>query len=167
VITAGTTDIDDALDSGIAVVREPTQEIVDAVQEYVETVKVLTDCVSVVGPTPIDTDVTVRVRFSSGTLATIDPESGLTYEALVQREVKRAIYKTPPGGRQFGTSGFLVLSEIEEVLDSSLSALPYQVGSYAQILVDRQVDDLTETGPNLPLSAQEMAEPDTITVLEM
>lgn len=167
VITAGTTDVDAALDEGAPVVREPSDTIIETVQEYVETKKVVTDCVSVVGPIPIPTDVTVRVRFATGGLSTVDPQSGLTYEELVQREVKRAIYKTPPGGRQFGTSGFLVLSEIEEVLDASLSALPYQVGSYAQILVDRQVDDLAVTGPNLLLGPQDMAEPNNINVLEM
>ncbi len=167
VITAGTTDIDDALDNGVDVVREPSQAIIDEVEEYVEDQKVLTDCVTIVGPVPVSTDVTVRVRLAAGTLATIDDTSGLTYEALIQREVKRAIYKTPPGGRQFGGSGFLVCSEIEEVLDGSLSALPYQVGSYAQILVDRQVDDLAATGSNLYLGPQDMSEPGTITVLEM
>ncbi len=167
VITAGTTDIDAALDDGVPVVREPSDAIIDTVQTYVETTAVITDCVTVVGPVPVPLDVTVNVRFASGDADTIEPNTGLTQGALVQREVQRAIFKPPPGGRQLGGSGYMVCSEIEEVLDGSLSALPYQVGSYAQILVDRQVDDLSETGPNLPLGPQEMAEPNTITVVEM
>lgn len=167
VITAGTTDIDDALDNGVAVVRQPSQTIIDSVQAYVETKKVVTDCVSVVGPLPVNANVTVRVRLGAGDLTTIDPTSGLTYLLLIQREVKRAIYKTPPGGRQFNGNGYLVCSEIEEVLDSSLSAAPYAVGTYAQILTDRQVDDLSATGVNLGLGPQDMAEPGVITVLEM
>lgn len=167
VITAGTTDVDDALNSGDPVVRTPSDAIIDVVQAYIETVKVLTDCVTVFGPNAVPLDVTVRVRYATGDNTTVDTASGLTYEALVQREVKRAVYKTPPGGRRIGTSGFMLASEIEEVIDSSLSALPYQVGEYSQILVDRQVDDLSVTGVNLLLGSIDMAEPGTITVVEM
>ncbi len=167
IITAGTTDIDAALDSGTPVVREPSQDLVDLVQAVVDAQGVVTDCAIVAGPNPVNLDVTVRVRLVSGTLATVEPNSGLTYEELIQREVKRAIYKTPPGGRLLGGSGFVVCSEIEEVIDEGLSSNPYAVGTYAQILTDRQVDDLALTGPNLLLSAVDMAEPGSISVLLM
>lgn len=168
VITAGTTDIDAALNEGDAVVREPSEDLVEQVQEYVDTQKVETDCVTVFGPVPIPINVEVKVRYANGgTNATVEPDSGLTYEALVQREVKRAIYKTPPGGRQFGASGFVVASEIEEVIDLGVSALPYTIGQYAEILVDRQVQDLSATGPNLMIAPIQMAEPNTITIMEM
>lgn len=167
VITAGTTEIDEALDNGDAVVRVPSSTIIDEVQAYVETQKVVDDCVTVFGPVVIPLDVTVNVRYFSGSNATVDPDSGLTYEELVQREVQRAIYKTPPGGRQIGSSGFMLASEIEEVIDAGLSALPYQVGQYAEILVDRQVENLSVTGVNLLLGPIDMAEPGTITIVEM
>lgn len=167
IVTAGTTDIDGALDSGVPVVRQPSNDLLEQVQAYVDVVKVETDCVTISGPNVIDLDVTVRVRFVSGNLATVEPNTGLTYEELVQREVKRAIYKTPPGGRKFGGSGYVVCSEIEEVIDAGLSALPYAAGSYAQILADRQVDNLDGASANLLLGPADMAEPGTITVLEM
>lgn len=167
IITAGTTDIDAALNSGVPVVREPSQDLIDLVQASVDAHGVITDCAIVAGPNPVNLNVTVRVRFMSGGLSTIEPNSGLTYEELVQREVQRAIYKTPPGGRLFGTSGFVVCSEIEEVIDEGLSSNPYAVGTYAQILTDRQVDDLALTGPNLFLSPVDMAEPGTISVIVM
>lgn len=167
IITAGTTDIDAALNSGDAVVRQPSSDLLEQVQAYINVVKVETDCVTVSGPNSVNLDVTVNVRFISGDLTTIDPTSGLTYEELVQREVKRAIYKTPPGGRIFGASGFVVCAELEEVLDEGLSALPYAVGTYAQILVDRQVENLDGANPNLLLGSADMAEPGIITVVEM
>jgi uncharacterized phage protein gp47/JayE len=167
VITAGTTDIDEALDNGQAIVRLPSDALVDAVQEYIDTVKVLTDCVTVFKPTVVTLDVTARVRYASGNNSTVVPNLGLTQEELVQREIKRAIYKTPPGGRRFGSSGFVVLSEIEEVVDSGLSALPYTIGSYAQILLDRQIDNLAATGTNLYVGSQDIVEPGTITILTL
>lgn len=166
VITAGTTDIDTALNNNQAIVREPSNQLVQQVQAYVDSQKVETDCVEVFGPQVISVDVEVKVRYASGSNATVIADLGLTQEELVQREVKRAIYKTPPGGRQFGASGFLVASEIEEVIDVGASALPYTVGSYAEILLDRQVQDLSVTGPNLLISPYQIVEPGLITVVE-
>jgi uncharacterized phage protein gp47/JayE len=167
VITAGTTDIDAAVDNGQPVVREPSSQLVDQVQAYVDGQKVETDCVTVFGAQPIPLDVEVKVRYASGNNATVIASLGLTQEELVQREVRRAIYKTPPGGRIFAASGFVVASEIEEVIDAGLSALPHTIGVYAQILVDRQVQDLSATGPNLYILSTQIAEPNTITVTEM
>lgn len=167
VITAGTTDIDQALDNGEPIIRMPSNSLIDTVQDYIDSKKPLTDCAFVLTPAVVSLDVTVRVRYRSGDGSTIPAGQTLTQEQLVQREVQRAIYKTPPGGRRFGSSGFVVLSEIEEVLDSGLSASPYTVGEYAEILVDRQVDDLAATGPNRYILDREIVDPGTITVVEM
>jgi len=167
VFTAGTTDVDEALDNGDPIVREPSQALIDEVNDYVQAKKVLTDCVYVFGPSVATQDVTVRVRYSSGDGTTIPSGQTLTQEELVIREVKRAIYKTPPGGRRFGASGYLVLSEIEEVVDLGLSALPYTEGNYVQILLDRQIDDLTASGANRLVLDTDIVEPGLISVVEM
>ena len=169
VITAGTTDIDEALNNGDPVVREPSDALVDTVQAYIDSKKPLTDCAHVVKPGVVELDVTVRVRFASGDSNTVPAGTTLTQAELVQREVKRALYKTPPGGRHFGTdtTGYVVKSEIEEIIDSGLSALPYTVGEYFQILSDRQVDDLTASGANRMILDREVVIPGTITVVEL
>lgn len=167
VITAGTSDIDDALDNGFPVVLLPSDELVETVQEYIETVNPITDCAFVLSPASVPIDVTVNVRYASGDNSTVISGQTLTQEELVQREVQRAIYKTPPGGRLLGGSGFLVCSEIEEVMDLNLSADPYTVGNKAQILLDRQVLDLSASGPNRSLLGNEVAVPGVITVVEL
>lgn len=167
VITAGTTDIDTAVNNGDPVVREPSDALVAIVQDYVNTQKVETDCVSVFGPQAISVDVEVKVRYLQGNNSTIVSAFGLTQKQLVQREVKRAMYKTPPGGRQFGGQGFIVASEIEQVIDIGLSGEPYETGLYVSILADRQVQDLSATGSNLLILPTQIAEPGTITVTEM
>jgi uncharacterized phage protein gp47/JayE len=164
VFTAGTTDIDEAVTNGDAVVRVPSDDLVDKVQAYVDAKNPLTDCVHTFKPTVIPIDVTIRVRYQSGDDNTVPPGQTLTQKELVQREVRRAIYKTPPGGRQFGSKGYVVASEIEEVVDAGLSAPPYTEGDFAQILVDRQVADLAASGPNRELTPREIAEPNDITV---
>lgn len=167
VITAGTTDIDKAINDGDAIVRIPSDALVDEVSDYIDAKNPLTDCVTVFKPVEKSVNVTVKVRFADGGLNTIPAGQTLTQKQLVEREVRRAIYKTPAGGRRFGSTGFVVASEIEEVIDSNLSALPYTEGEIAQILVDRQVQDLSASGPNLTILQTEIAEPGTITVLEL
>lgn len=167
VITAGTTDIDTAVNNGDPVVREPSDALVEIVQDYVNTQKVETDCVSVFGPQAISVDVEVKVRYLQGNNSTIVSAFGLTQKQLVQREVKRAMYKTPPGGRQFNGNGYIVASEIEQVIDIGLSGEPYETGLYVSILADRQVQDLSATGSNLLILPTQIAEPGTITVTEM
>lgn len=166
VFTAGTTDIDQALNNGEAIVRIPSDALVEEVATYIDAKNPLTDCLTVLKPELISIDVDVRVRFVDGDLSTVPAGQTLTQEELVQREVKRAIYKTPPGGRRFGATGFVVLSEIEEVIDAGLSAAPYTEGEFVQILLDRQVMDLSASGPNRTLLDTELAEPGTITVSE-
>lgn len=167
VITAGTTDIDQALDNGLPIVLIPSDELVATVQTYIETQNPVTDCASVLAPASVGIDVTVSVRYVTGDSDTILSGQTLTQRQLVQREVQRAIYKTPPGGRQLGGSGFVVASEIEEVIDINLSAEPYTIGNIVQILSDRQVHDLAATGPNRSLLGNELALPSVITIVEM
>lgn len=165
VIAAGTTDIDAALDNGQPVVRIPSAALIDRVTAYLETKRPITDCVTVLAPTGVDIDVTVRVSLVSGDLDTVPAGQTLTQGELVEREVQRAIYKTPPGGRQIGASGYVLASEIEEVIDLGLSAGPYVFGQ-VPILTDRQVQDLYVSGPNYPLLGTQVALPGVITVEE-
>lgn len=167
VITAGTTDIDAALDNGEPIVVVPSDALVAKVQAYIETENPVTDCATVIAPSPIPLDVTVSVRFATGDKNTVLSGQTLTQGQLVEREVQRAIYKTPPGGRVLGASGYVVCSEIEETIDLNLSAEPYAVGNIVQILLDRQVDDLSATGPNRSLLGNEVAVPGVITIVEM
>lgn len=167
IITAGTTDIDQALDNDQAIVVTPSPALVTAVQDYIDTQKPITDCVSVSAPVEVPVNVSVKVRYKSGTNSTILLGQTLTQQQLVQREVKRAIFKTPPGGRVLGGAGYVVGSEIEEVIDSNLSDEPYTLGNKAQILLERQVADLGGTGiPNFALLGNQVAVPGTITVTE-
>lgn len=168
VITAGTTDIDDAVTNGDPVIRVPSLALVDTVQAYVDAVKPLTDCAHVIPAIEVPQDVTFRVKYFEGGHDTVPTGQTLTQKQLVEREIKRAIYKTPPGGRKIqAASGLVLASEIEEVVDLGLSADPYTIGSFAQIVSDRQCDDLTPSGVNRLLLDQEIVIPGTITVLEM
>lgn len=167
VITAGTTDIDAALDQGIPVSLIPSPTLVDAVQAYIETQNPITDCATVLAAVAVTVNVTVNVRYLSGNNATVPAGQTLTQAELVQREIKRAIYKTPVGGRILGSTGYVVAAEMESLLDTNLGATSYATGNYASILVDRKVEDLDISGPNLPLTQTQVAIPGTITVVEM
>lgn len=167
IITAGTTDIDEALDNGQPIIRVPSPALVQKVEDYVETKNPVTDCASVFGAATTTQNVTVFVRYRSGNNSTILSGQTLTQAQLVQREVMRAIYKVPPGGTLLGASGYVVNADIEQVLDDGLGDTPYAVGAYAQILIDRQVDDLSATGVNRLLAGNQIPEPGVITVIEM
>lgn len=167
IITAGTADIDAALDNNLPVIITPSEALVEKVQAYVDTQKIITDCVFVSGANEISVDVTVKVRYASGNNSTIVAGTGgLTQEQVVQREVKRALYKTPAGGRQLGGSGFVVASEIEEVIDMNLSSEPYTIGRI-KMLLDRQVEPLAATGFNRLILGNEAAIPGTLSIVEM
>jgi len=165
IFTAGTTDVDSAINNGEPIIRVPSDALVDTVREYVDALNPLTDCVFVEKPEVVYVPVTIKVRYREGNGATVPAGQTLTQEALVVREVKRAIYKTPPGGRRFGASGFVLASEIEEVVDAGLSSTPYTVGEFGEIISDRQVYDLAPSGPNWMLTQREIAEPGAIVVL--
>ena len=165
VITAGTTDFDKAIDNGDPVVITPSSDLIATVKAYLDTKRPVTDCVRVFGPIEIEQDVSVKVRFSQGDKDTILAGQTLTQGELVQREVKRALYKHPVGGVKFGASGYVVASYIEEVIDIGLSTSPHTVGLFP-IVVDRQVEDLSATGENRTLLKNEFPVPGVITILE-
>lgn len=165
IVTAGTTDIDAAVTNGDPVVRVPSQVLLDKVLAALNAQVPLTDCVFVLPPIEVPIDVKVRVRYSSGDGNTVPPGQTLTQDALVMREISRAIYKTPPGGRQVAGTGFVVASEIEEVLDEGLGNTPYIQGSFSQFLQDRDILDLSASGPNRYILGTELAAPGTITIL--
>jgi uncharacterized phage protein gp47/JayE len=164
VITSGTTDIDTAINEGQPVIRTPSEELIAQVQKALETQVPETDCVYVLPPAEIDINVTVEVSFVSGDENTVPSGQTLTQGQLVQREVERAIYKTPPGGRQIEGFGYVVASDIEQTLDDNLGDSAYSQGQYAQILSDRQVLPLSATGFNLEILPFQLATPGTITL---
>jgi uncharacterized phage protein gp47/JayE len=167
IITAGTTNIDTALNTGIPVIQIPTQSLIDTVQAYIDTLRPVTDCVQVAGPTPVTVNVTAYVKYNSGNGSTVLNNQTITQDQLVQREVQRAIYKTPPGGRVIDSSGsgFVLVSEIEQTIDIGLSAEPYETGIYAPILLDREVAYLNGASANIPLAPTQIAVPGVITVV--
>lgn len=165
-ITSGTTDIDAAVDNGDDITIIPSDALVDTVQAYLEINKPVTDCVTVFKPAELPIDVTVEVRYKQGDGTTILTGQTLTQEELVIREVRRALYKTPVGGRVFDGVGYIVASEIEETIDVALSSDPVTVGTIP-ILLDRQVQNLAATGTNrmiLPNEAPTMGSVQVITL---
>lgn len=165
-ITSGTTDIDSAIDNGNPISVIPSNELIQTVQDFLDLNRPVTDCVTVLKPSSITQDVTVQVKYASGTGSTIISGQTLTQDELVKREVMRAIYKTPVGGRQIASSGFIVASEIEQTIDAKLSAETVETGTIP-ILLDRQVLPLSTSGYNRGLLANEVPTPGTITVVSL
>lgn len=165
IITSGTTDIDAAIDAGEPIQVIPSDELVDTVQAFLQQNKPTTDCVSVFKPSALPVDVVVRARYAQGDGNTVLSGQTLTQDELVEREVMRCLYKTPPGGRIFDGLGYVVASEIEETIDSNLSGENVTTGAILPILLDRQVNDLAATGTNLRILANEQPIPGTIQVV--
>lgn len=165
-ITSGTTDIDTALNSGLPISIIPSGALITTVQNYLNVNSPETDCVSVFGPTQLAIDVTVKVRYAQGIGSTILSGQTLTQDQLVIREVKRALYKTPVGGRQLGTpaSGYVVCSEIEQTIDLMLSASPVTSGTLP-VLLERQVANLAASGSDLMILGYQAPIPGTITLV--
>lgn len=166
-ITSGTSDIDEAINNGEPIVRQPSQDLINEVTAALIAQVPETDCAYVIPPAEFTQDVTVNVSYTSGDGDTIPAGQTLTQQQLVVREVSRAIYKTPPGGRLLGASGFVVAADIEETLDNNLGNTAYSQGQFVQILSDRQVLPLSSSGYNRGMLAFQLADPGTITVVEM
>lgn len=167
-ITAGTTDIDTALDNGEVISLLPSPQLIATVLAYVTANEVLTDAVYVLAPSTLSVDVTVKVSYVSGNNSTIPSGQTLTQAQLVQREVQRAIYKTPVGGRQIpGSGGFVFASDIEQAIDVALSSEPNETGTTTAILSDRQVSGLSVTGSNLAIGSFQIPIPGTITIIQV
>ncbi len=163
-ITAGTTDIDAAINAGQPIIRTPSQTLLDEVLAALIAQVPETDCAYTIPPSEVAIDVKVEVAFTIGDQDTVPAGQTLTQGQLVIREVQRAVYKTPPGGRKFGSQGYVVASDIEETLDNNLGNTPYSQGQFAQILSDRQVEALTATGFNRLILPFQLAKPGTITL---
>lgn len=165
-ITSGTTNIDEAIDTGQPISVIPSDALVDKVQAFLDINSPVTDCVSVLKPSVITQDVTVQVKYASGDGSTILSGQTLTQDELVKREVKRALYKTPVGGTQIGASGYIVASVIEQTIDVKLSNESVETGSIP-ILLDRQVLQLSVSGFNRAVLPNEVPTPGTINVVSM
>lgn len=167
VITSGTTDIDAAINSDSPIIRTPSDELVAIVQRYIESVNPLTDCAHVLKPNEVAQNVTFRVNYAAGfNGSSILAGQTLTLNQLVQREISRTLYKMPIGGRQLGTSGYILASEIEEGVDIALSGEAYITGSIAKIIIDRQCDNLAATSTNRLVARDEIFKPGTLTIIE-
>lgn len=166
IIKAGTTDIDGALNRGEPIVSLPSDLLVDTVTAYLETKRPVADFVVVLRPTEEPIDVTAHVKYLSGNGSTIIGGQTLTQRELVIREIKRGIYKTPPGGHQFGASGFVVKSEIEDFIDAALNSSDLFPGTIP-ILLDRLVDDLSASGANRMILKNQIPVPGNVTVVEL
>ena len=175
-ITTGTTDIDNAVTNGIPIVRIPGAGVIATVQAYYDSHVPLTDCPRVYAPAQENINATVKVVLASGlTLSSVPSDAtynplNLNVQQLIQREVKRVIYKLPVGGRVLPGSpnGYVTASDIEESLDVWLSAVKDPItGVYLgklPILADRQCQPLDSPNVNKQLSANALAEPQTIIV---
>jgi uncharacterized phage protein gp47/JayE len=171
VIAAGTTDIDAALDNDEAVSLVPSAGVVEAVQDYIDAGRRPTTemCLAVaVATTPVD--VTVKVKFKTGTKDTVLAGQTLTQGQLVEREVKRAIYKSGAGGRvidEDSRQGYVLKEDIEQMIDSRLSAGPEVVGSTLQIVTNRDVANLDGVNVDIAVDGTNHPIPGTITIQDM
>lgn len=163
ILSAGTTNIDDAIDNDEAIVVQPSADLKEIVRTYVEGYNPITDVAYVDGPTEVAINVTVKVAFASGTAATIISGTTITQGQAVTREVKRAIYKTPVGGRVINGVRAMRAADIEEMIDYNLGSQSIALGLKYQIVADRQVT-LAGGSPNVSLSVGQVAIPGTITV---
>lgn len=166
-ISAGTSNIDEAIDNGDPVVLTPSNTLLETVQDYIDGVSPLTDCPTVFAPVLVPINVTMHVRFNSGNSSTVPTGQTVSQAELVKREISRALYKTPTGGRRFGGIGYVVAAEIEEMLDRNLSFGPVTVGAKLQIVTDRDIDDLSASGANRMILPEEQAVPGTLTIVEI
>ena len=176
-ITTGTTDIDTAVTQGLSIVRIPTMGLLATVQAYYDAHVPLTDCATVYAPSELDVNATVNVELAAGlTLSSVPSDSvnnplGLTVQQLIQREVGRAMYKLPVGGRVIPglTGGYVTASDIEEDLDVWLSAVTDPVTGLPigiiPVLANRQCQKLNPPAYDQIISENQLAAPGTITVV--
>jgi uncharacterized phage protein gp47/JayE len=171
VIAAGTTDIDAALDNGDAVSLIPSEEVVEAVQDYIDDgLRPTTEMMLAVAVTTTPVDVTVKVKFKTGTKDTVLAGQTLTQGEIVEREINRAIYKSGAGGRVVdtdSTQGYVLNEDIEQMIDSRLSAGPEVLGSTLQIVTNRDVENLDGVNLDIAIAGTAHPIPGTITIEDM
>jgi hypothetical protein len=175
-VTAGTTDIDTAVTQGLSIVRVPSSDLLNTIQNYYNLNVPLTDCPGVFAPTEVPIDVTVNVDLASTlfTLSTVPSDSvynplGLTILALIQRELSRVLYKITVGGRVLpgSTIGYVIASDLEAQLDRMLSAVDNGSGQNTgniPVLADREVQPLNGLIYNLPLVGNQICVPGSLVV---
>lgn len=176
-ITTGTTDIDTAVTQGLAILRIPGAPVLATVQEYYDANVPLTDCASVYAPTEVPINVSLKYSLAAGvTLGSVPSDPvfnplSLTTQQLIVREVSRALYKIPVGGRRIGGSlnGFVVAADIEASLDVWLSSatdpLSGSVLGRIPILSDREVEPLDTPNYNRALVQNQLPTPGVITLI--
>lgn len=176
-ITTGTTDIDTAVTQGQSIVRIPSGDVIAEEQAYYNAHVPLTDCPGVFAPTELAVNATVYIVLAAGlTMGSIPSDPiynplGLNCQQLVQREVSRALYKIPVGGRKIpgSTSGEVPASDIEEGLDIWLSAVTdVETGLYTgklPIIADRRCGNMDGSNRNLSILGNQLPKPGTITVV--
>lgn len=142
--TAGTADIDAAVDAGDPVARIPGAPLIATVQEYIEERVPVTDLPLVLAPTEEAVNVTVSIQI-------LDEFLFAEVEPIVEREVERFLYKLIPKRSQA-----LVVKHAE--LTISLAPL---IGTY---LADLSVSAIGGATLNKTLSVGALATPGTITI---
>lgn len=178
-ITTGTTDVDTAVTNGLPIVRVPSSIVLAKVQAYYDAHVPLTDCPRVYAPTEITQDVTVKVVLASGlTMSSVPADTtynplALTVNQLIVREVGRALYKVPVGGRKINpsdTTGKIFASDIEESLDTWLSSVVDSVSGFVighlPVLGNRQVQPIDPPNVDKVLVANQIVAPGTITIIQ-
>lgn len=163
VITAGTNDIDNAIDNDLPISIIPSDALREIVRNYIERLNPINDVTYVDGPTSVAVDVTVLCAFNQGDKDTVVAEANCTQGHLVEREVKRALYKIPIGGRDVNGVKSIRASDLEEQIDQNLSSSTLITGLKYQIVGDRQVT-LAGGTPNLTILASQVVIPGTITI---
>jgi len=168
IITSGTTDIDGALDADppVAVDFTPSDDLIADVQTYIDSVKPETDCAFVYAPDEVAIDVTVTVSFVTGDKDTVLSGQTLTQGELVEREVKRAIYKTDTGGVKIGDTGYMLKKSVEDMIDSKLSAEGEVEGQTLQIVLNRVVANLDGVDADVELTPIQRPVVGTITIVD-
>lgn len=166
IISAGTNAIDDAVDNDLPIVVQPSEELKEIVHDYIDAINPVCDAVYIDGPTELAIDVTCKVAFVAGNKDTLVENTTITQGHLVVREIQRALYKTPIGGRVINGVAALRAADIEEQIDYNLSSAPYAVGLKYQIVGDRQVT-ISGGNPNLTLGVTQAAVPGTITIEDL
>lgn len=176
-ITTGTTDIDTAVTQGLSIVRIPSAPLIAEVQAFYNAHVPLTDCAGVFAPTEQDINATMNVALASGlTLSSVPADAvhnplNLTVSQLIQREMGRALYKIPVGGRLIpGVSGGVVpASDLETGLDQWLSAVVDPATGLARgfipVLADRECQPLNGSSYDLPITGNILPKPGTMTVV--
>lgn len=169
IITSGTTDIDAALDANLSITFTAGADLIAATQAYLESVCPETDCPLVFSVDELAVNVTATVKFITGTKSTVLSGQTLTQGELVQREIKRAIYKTPTGGTRTSAAsaqGYLLKKTIEDMIDSKLSAAGTVIGDTLQIVTDRIIADLDGVNANKSIGGSVRVIPGTITIVD-